>query len=262
MVDFSFASRTHVGLVRGENQDVLVVDGWVAQAPDISSEGHISLEPGQTWSVAVLDGMGGYSGGAVAAMLGAVSMAQDLRALAADSRVDDFANVYRRASESVAAVARDSCTFGQMGATAAALVISSGTYFVSNVGDVRIMRWWRRRYLSTLSVEDRVGPGSHIVTQALGNHLRGEPDMHLGEFEVDGDTTLLLMSDGVADVIADEDVRAILSGAPHSEPDPAAIVDAVVRAVLHAGGPDNATIAAICFERMETRDVDGCEVEE
>lgn len=245
----TFAVATHVGSVRHENQDAVVVDGWVGQSPWLLRSGRAVVRDGATWTTAVVDGMGGYAGGSTAALLAAASLSTSLRGMRPQTDGVDgsmpnenvggtaaWATAYQRASEAVTALARQVPPLSQMGATAASLVVHPQTIVVSNIGDARVYRLWRG-YFTQLSEDDRSFDGS-TVTQALGPHLRGVPDPHLLELPLTEPLRMLLCTDGLWDVASEASVEGIVR--EESAVDRA--VRALVDAALCAGGRDNITV--------------------
>lgn len=234
-----FAAATHVGAVRTENQDALVVDGWVAQSPRLLHTGRTLVRAGSTWTAAVVDGMGGYAGGATAALLVATHLATSLRARRPGDPPETWARAYQQASEQVATLAAASPPLSQMGATAAGIVVSPTGVSVTNVGDARVYRWWKG-YFTQLSEDDRT-PSTNAITQSLGAHLRGAPDPHLLDIAISDPTRLLLCSDGLWDVAHPDVVKDLVS----AERDLDRAVQALVDAAITDGGGDNISVIVV-----------------
>ena len=58
------AAATHVGLVRAENQDAVLVDSWVSARDGALSLTRAVRSGGRALVLAVCDGLGGHAGGA------------------------------------------------------------------------------------------------------------------------------------------------------------------------------------------------------
>lgn len=245
MMRARLAVRSHTGLVRSENQDAVVVDGWTAQGL-VCRDTVLDLPAHRPWSVAVLDGMGGYSGGGLASLVGGTALAGALGELSRPPSGQQLTEVYQRASAAIAQVAEASPDLAGMGATAAAIVVQAGSCTISNVGDTRVYRWWRNRYLAQLSVDDRVSPASHAIIQSLGAHQRGALDVHEITVPLDDETMLLIASDGLSDVLSDDAIKAILL--TESPRDPAETADLLLQSTLGGGAPDNTTIVLVEFD--------------
>ncbi len=235
----SFGAVTDLGCQRAENQDALIVDGWIGHAPRLAREGRARARSGSPWAAAVIDGMGGYAGGATAALLVADHLATSLRARDSRDTSETWATAYRQASGRVGDVANAAPTLSQMGATVAAIVVDNDNVAVTNVGDVRVYRWWRG-YFTQLSEDDRL-PGSNSVTQALGAPLRGDPEPHLLHVPIPDPTRMLVCSDGLWDVADDQSVRVIIE----TQAEPMTVAEALVETARSAGGSDNISVVVV-----------------
>jgi serine/threonine protein phosphatase PrpC len=240
----AFAMATHVGSVRSDNQDAVVIDGWVGQAPWLHRWGRARLRDRETWTAAVVDGMGGYAGGATAALLVAAALSTSLRGFrpateGAEEAAGAWRAAYQQASDVVTDVARRAPTLSQMGATAAAVVVHPRGLVITNVGDARVYRLWRG-YFTQLSEDDRT-PHATTVSQALGPHLRGTPDPHVLDVRVREKVRLLLCSDGLWDVASNDDIEGIVG----EEADLEEAARLLIEAALMAGGRDNVSLILI-----------------
>lgn len=240
------AARSDVGLARQENQDCIVLHGWTAQSPHLAEDTTVRLAPGGAWSAAVLDGMGGYTGGALAAVVAGSRLGRELREMTGDASSELCLEAYRAADAAITEVAMSAPDLSRMGATAAAVVIDDASYVVTNAGDARIYRWWRGQYLAQLSVDDRPSPTNHVVSQSLGVSRAGLADVHHYRLPIDDSTTLILASDGLSDAVDDTTIKSVFAGEPDG--DVSLIADRLLRAVLDAGAPDNVSFVVLRFE--------------
>jgi PPM family protein phosphatase len=87
--------------------------------------------------------------------------------------------------------------------------------------------------------EARAHPYRGVVTRALGRGAIAEPAV--GEWAVTPGDALLLCSDGVSDLVPDDEVADILTGAPDAARGARALVDWA----LAAGGDDNLTAVVV-----------------
>ena len=243
-VRLSAAVLSDTGLVRAENQDCV-----------------LSLpEPGL---FAVADGMGGGEGGALAARWVCESLEGAARAMAADTSVHGLLEALRIAiGDANARIADFSRARGYraMGSTVA-LVAAEGPgrdrALVCWVGDSRVYRF-RDGSAECLTRDHTVGrelgdaspmaealsrrshPLAHVLTRAVGT----EADLDIEGRRVDlrpGDR-FLVCSDGIHDVMEDEDLRAMFAcsaraGAP--APDGAGDLARLAAEVRRRGAPDN-----------------------
>lgn len=238
------------GPVRSENQDAVAVAGWVWQGDRTVHEGAVRLGEYDLWNLCVLDGLGGYEGGAVAALVAASTLSRELDELMVMS-VDDgpaFVEAFDRTRAAVTALADGHPRLARMGTTAASVVVAPGAYAVTNVGDVRVYRYWRDSYLTQLSVDDRAAVGSNVVTQTLGPLTPGPLEIHHCAVGADDATVLLMCSDGLSDVLPEDRLHGILKGVqPYGLTSTA---QRLVAAAVEGGGQDNVTVALIAFDDL------------
>lgn len=198
----------------------------------------------------VSDGMGGRAAGDVASAI----LAQEFRGRAGADAVGA-----EWVAECVARSARRIRRLAGAGATVAGLALtehSGAAYWLAfNIGDSRIYRAADgaltqisvdHSYVQELveageitSVEARAHPRRNVITRAVGVGAQAEPDCWLLP-GVEGDR-LVLCSDGVTAELADEVLGEILA----ANLDPQRAADAVVAAVVAAGGRDDATAVVI-----------------
>ena len=193
-VHISVCGFSDVGPKRADNQDVIMANGAIG----VGSHSWISLEGDLdgAFSAAVVDGMGGYVGGADAAAIAAAFLGS--RHL--PDNAEDANSLFERLDVGISAAGAAWAT-PKMGATAAMLTLRAGSAFFANVGDCRIYRVVDGG-VQVMTVDDRFRNSNHIVTQSLGQvrrlnaHFRKEP---LGA----GRTRFALCSDGTWGTLKD-----------------------------------------------------------
>jgi serine/threonine protein phosphatase PrpC len=228
-------ARTHVGRVRTLNEDRYI------ERPDI-----------RLWAVA--DGMGGHEAGDVAASL----IVESLAAVEAQSSgyaylnlvCDQLQAVNRELVERAAAL-----SYGALiGSTVAALLAFEDHYACVWAGDSRIYLH-RDGGLDRLTrdhsvVQQMVDAGaldpeearnhsrSNVVTRAVG---AGEPlELDVRHAAIEPGDVFLLCSDGLTNMVTDEEIRRILSA---MAPEPAA--DGLMALALDRGARDNVTLVVV-----------------
>lgn len=243
-VEVEYAACTHIGAVREENQDCLFIASWVGQARKTATSGQLVVED-SPFTCAVLDGMGGYTGGALASRTAAHALTDGLVDLGLDLSPEAFTLWFTMASEAVKDLAGVLPQHERMGTTAAAVSVAPGGVTVANVGDCRVYRLWEG-FFSLVSIDDRIRdprrPGGTLVSQAMGGLQRDPIVPHFVRFPVGGAATLLLCSDGLYDVVCDAQLEEVLSEAI----DLPGRTQGLVSAALANGGPDN--ISAIVLQ--------------
>ena len=127
--------------------------------------------------------------------------------------------------------------------------------FVANLGDSRAYLF-RKGRLSQLTrdhsvvfdlmMEGIIGPEEAKSHEARGQitsyiGMEGEPHPFVSSFLLKKNDRLLLCTDGLTDLLDDQDIAAILEG----EPDSQAICKKLVNAANAAGGYDNITVVTV-----------------
>jgi PPM family protein phosphatase len=224
-------AATHVGRVRAHNEDCLYVNGWIAQASGSELSSSYPLD-GSPVTLAVIDGMGGHVGGALASATAGLALA--------DERLDDLAIALENVSRAVMKRGQEVSGHADMGATIAGLVLDADEIVAFNLGDSRIYRY-AAGYLSEVSVDDLApdpsGMRKGLISQALGKGTSQHTiDPHTLRITLKEGGTFLLCSDGLHDCVAAEAIGANLE----LPPDVAA--PALIKAALDAGAPDNVSV--------------------
>jgi protein phosphatase len=153
--------------------------------------------------------------------------------------------------------AEQSSEFAGMGTTVAAVLLSSETSVIGNVGDSRVYLF-RRGELKQISIDDSLlttlaaqGPMSeqdfenspmrNILTQAAG--AQAPLDVHISELNLESDDLLLLSSDGLHAVIGSAALRSILGSGGNLE----YMADRLLAAAKVNGAPDNVSCVLVAY---------------
>ena len=229
------AGLSDIGLVRGTNEDAILVDPSRAL-------------------FAVADGMGGHNHGEIAARLVIAALAALPAAAPAASAV---VGALQAANASILdwAVAAGA---GQIGATAVVALVGSEEASIAWAGDSRAYRWRRgnlvqvtrdHSILQELIDAGRIGvadaashPEAHVITRAVGAAPTVEIDVTAVSLQA-GDV-LLLCSDGLSGCVSDRQIAACIEtgGSPET------MCSHLLDAALANGGPDNISIVAVLME--------------
>ena len=209
---------------------------------------------------AVADGMGGHAAGEVASRLALESLSTTLSSNAGgqgalrDALTQANLVVYEQSSA-------DGPAHG-MGTTCALLLVEDGVAHLGHVGDSRIYLLRDNKLVQltrdhTLVVE-MIDQGLLTQQQARVDGSRGQLTRALGgsaEVDVDVDTLdvlpgdrFLLCSDGLTQMVTDDDIQRILLDAA----DPQNAADRLVSAANSAGGEDNVTTLVVDPSRNYT----------
>jgi protein phosphatase len=195
---------------------------------------------------AVADGMGGHRGGEVASTL---ALATIRRLLAA--REGSLGDRVQEANRAVFERSQADREVAGMGTTLTAAELDGGRLRLAHVGDSRayLFRDGRLRLLTedhTLvhrmvlegeitESEAESHPHRSILTRALG--VDGAVEVDEDSLELHAGDRLLLCTDGLTGMVADEDIETTLGEVP----DPQEAVERLVGAANRAGGVDNIT---------------------
>ncbi|MCP3994862.1 MAG: serine/threonine-protein phosphatase [bacterium] len=233
---YTWASATHVGLVRAGNEDS------VRPTTDGSKEEPVVI--------AVADGMGGAVAGEVASRI-AIEAAMDAGPTADISPVDRI----RIGNQAVVAAVEDDYTLSGMGTTLTlGLFLPEGTAKIAHIGDSRLYLFrdgeLRQVTKDHTLVADLVALGQITPEQAethprrnLVTRVIGTSEINVDEFEIElisGDR-IVLCSDGLNSMLRDQEIAERLSNA--SSPSDAAW--SLVEGANAAGGSDNTTVAVV-----------------
>jgi protein phosphatase len=245
---------SHPGKIRTSNEDNLVTVQLNLEGASASTS--IGL-------YAVADGAGGHEAGEIASDMALRVLSKSLVAslllpeLKADQPVLDHQSVLQRLSEAVKAANSAIYALGQaqgngMGTTLAAVLILSGTAYVANVGDSRVylLDGKQLRQITTdhslvselvtageiTPEEIYTHPRRNIITRCLGTQAVIEVDVF--EEELQSDTSFLLCSDGLWEMVRDNKISDTLLKAKS----PQAACDQMVEIANQNGGIDNISV--------------------
>jgi PPM family protein phosphatase len=227
-----YALRSDVGLLREGNEDSAYA------GPRL---------------LAIADGMGGHAAGEVASAVAISAIApldrQDLST--SEDMLDALAAAVASARDTLHDLSESDPAVEGMGTTLTALLWADSQVAVCHIGDSRayllrdgdLYQITRDHTLiQSLVDEGRLSPeaaANHpqrsLIMRALQGSTEAEPDLAMHEALL-GDR-YLLCSDGLTDVVGDEDVHKILSTVPDADQ----AVDRLIALAIRNGGPDNVT---------------------
>lgn len=237
----SFTAISDVGCVRSNNEDMAYAAGRLVR--DSSVDGKIELTDGSVAGFTVADGMGGYEGGEVASEIVSRSFAEFVRTFDGTQSDDDtirgLKEWARRANRLVLDTADIRPELSEMGTTFVGLFMTGSGMWLVNIGDSRCYRM-RQGILKQLSTDhsERQRTGNpDVPSNLIYNFMGNTPDDFISDITalqpLPGDI-YLLCSDGLSDLINDDDIEA------HIET-PQQLVD-MAKA---AGGRDNITVITL-----------------
>ena len=209
---------------------------------------------------AVADGIGSLETGAESSRIAVETLAGAFRhGAGADPGASLMAAV--RQANAVLFAEGEAGTRGRMGSTVVALLLHRGGCEVAHVGDSRAYRL-RDGVLQQLTedhsfVAEQVRAGHlteaqarasrhrHIITRSLGAAAEVQID-HRGWEPVQQGDIFLLSSDGLHDVVADDEMAAVLRD--HA---PETAARTLIDMANARGGPDNISVIAVRVDRAD-----------
>ncbi|BDI20241.1 serine/threonine protein phosphatase [Nostoc cf. commune SO-36] len=209
------AGRTDVGRQRHHNEDYFGIETKSNKLEFPKSrvlQGH--------GLYILCDGMGGHAGGEIASELAVNTLRQYFQEHWITNQLpteDSIREAVYLANEAIYKLNQQDARsgVGRMGTTLVMLLIQDTQAAFAHVGDSRLYRLTRKQGLEQVTVDHEVGqreimrgveasiayarPDAYQLTQALGPRDDNAINPDVGFFEINEDTLLLLVSDGLSD---------------------------------------------------------------
>ena len=244
------ATATHTGMVRAHNEDSIGNDPAI-------------------WLAVLADGMGGYNAGEVASGIAVTLISKETRETLAQvapyeldrtsgkpMAVKILGNIIARANGSIYQAANSQPQYAGMGTTLVVALLADNHINVAHVGDSRLYRL-RGDELTQLTRDHSLLQGQidsgmitkemarrsqnkNLVTRAVGIEPEVEADINTLE-ALEGDT-YLLCSDGLCDMVDDEDILLTLTSLNANLP---LAANQLVQMANDNGGRDNISVILI-----------------
>lgn len=212
----------------------------------------------------VADGMGGHKAGDFASRYTVEVILKSVRANRERNPIKIIRTAIETANTKVLEKAREDENLSGMGTTVVAATVLGRYIYVANVGDSRL--YLIRDKIQQITkdhslVEEmvRIGeidraqarnhPDKNIITRAVGVSSRVSIDFF--DIRLEKEDTVLMCSDGLSNMIEDEEIEKIIKDGRHQLPE---IALELVERANRNGGKDN--IAVVLIEPLV------CEVEE
>jgi len=243
-------SRTHPGMVRSHNEDSVTFD---------AAHGLVVLA----------DGMGGYNAGEVASGIAVSVVSSEIRhrleevspevkdAVSGDDMgVALLRDNVKKANLSIFNAAQSQPQYAGMGTTIVSALFYDDRVAVAHVGDSRMYRL-RGDVFETITRDHsllqeqidsgviskelaRLSKNKNLVTRAVGIEADVVPEVHVHDVQV-GDI-YLLCSDGLNDMVEDEDIAATLK---MLQGNPALAASQLIEQANDNGGRDNVSVILV-----------------
>lgn len=248
------AGGTDLGRIRRNNEDAFLIADLSAQETTPNPPATVSLSVGDLGILlAVSDGMGGERSGEVASALALDALRQTTSAALARLAPDAALKAaVESANREVADAAAASPERSGMGATLTACLVYGGVAHVAEVGDSRAYLLRRGRLVQLTRdqsfVQLLVDSGGltpqaagesmlrNVILQAIGK--TPEITVAMSRLELRRGDRLLLCTDGLTSMVADDELATIVSDPPSLDVGCARLI---ARAIGQ-GGRDNVTV--------------------
>jgi protein phosphatase len=261
-VGVQFGALSHPGLVRANNEDhYMVVERRRTRSVLLTNlpEGFLPPSYDVAYMLAVADGMGGASFGELASMLalrsgwdqspGAIKWTWIINDREIEELKERVELVFRRMDQALLERARTDPEYAGMGTTLTGVYTVGSQAFIGHVGDSRAYLY-HQGSLTQLTrdhtlAQECLDAGLPVLSRswhhALTNCLGGPGEGIWVDFHhfplADGDQ-LLLCTDGLTDLVRNEEIARLLGQYTH----PQESVRGLVNLALERGGKDNVTV--------------------
>lgn len=236
---------THPGMVRSHNEDSIATDAVAGLA-------------------VLADGMGGYNAGEVASGIAVAMISAELKkALAANSGKIDTATAERlvgeeavRANSAIFQAAQNQSQYAGMGTTLVIALWHDDKLVVGHVGDSRLYRFRGGRLEQVTRdhslLQEQIDSGlitkeqarhsqnKNLVTRAVG--IDPDVDVEVHSYPVQSGDIYLLCSDGLNDMVTDEDMELTLASLQANLP---LAAEQLVQQANDNGGRDNVSVILV-----------------
>ncbi len=203
----------------------------------------------------VADGMGGHKAGDYASKCAIETIVETVESSLDTETVSVLEKAIRRANDVVRQKAESDEAMNGMGTTVVAATLDGDTLCVANVGDSRLYIVGNReirqitRDHSLVEEMVRMGglkreqaknhPEKNIITRAIG--AEDEVDIDFFSVVLKPGDIVLMCTDGLTNMIEDEEIRMIL----HGQRDLVEKAESLVNAANNNGGKDNIAVVLI-----------------
>ncbi len=238
--------QTDVGCVREANED----SGRHVRPSDL----YVQATKGTLTIVA--DGMGGHASGEVASQMAVELISQFYYADDANPPEVALKNAVELASREIYQTSLTNENYYGMGTTLVALALQNNTAFVAHVGDSRLYRLRAGvfeqitedhsqvmemvKYGIISREEAKNHEDKNVILRAMGTQADVEAEL-TAPFAVHANDVFLLCSDGLCDMLEDEEMRRILI----ESSDVHAACELLIEAAKNQGGHDNITVGIV-----------------
>ena len=257
---------THAGRIRKENEDNYDLNGRMTSTGDLKKGSAFVQSMTEPFHLSVCDGMGGESYGELASGIAVETIAAHASNVYESGEDFSFAisNCLDDANSRICA--EINARGKRMGTTLAAMYAVKGKVICVNIGDTRVYHY-SKGILEQISFDHTHAQTIVDAGEVSMDNISRIPDAkrltrHLGVFpeegglspnisvidDVDDGDIILLCSDGLTDMLGDDEITAILSTGENAQ----GVASKLVRRALEMGGKDNITVMTAFMNVEET----------
>lgn len=253
------AANSHPGLSGKINEDRYRVTSFLAGKKQVP-----------TVLAVLCDGIGGHRAGEIAAEMGVSMITDRVTVSDPDLPLEALREAIIIASDEIYAASQTNEKFQGMGATCACAWVIGDQLYTANLGDSRIYllreahlvqlttdHTWVQEALDSGVIDDEnrdQHPNAHIIRRYLGSKKPPEPDFRLWFFADEKDDEalqnqgmkikpgdmLLLCSDGLTDLVSDQEIRDVIQDNPIQK-----VPNLLISMANSRGGYDNTTVVLL-----------------
>jgi len=263
-------AKTHPGMKRKNNEDRFSISAY-----------HLSKDDYTPSTFAIIaDGVGGNMAGEVAAQIAVNTITNMIANSDAKKPEIILENAIVQASIEIYNQSTANPAQTNMGSTCVCAWVISDRLYIANVGDSRIYlirdseihqltidHSWIQEAIERgiLSLSQAIGhPRAHVINRYLGTEQRAVPDFRLRLKQTQSDEQMianqgfklkpkdiiLLCTDGLTDVVKDEEIFFIITKREREQ-----AIDDLIALANKRGGPDNITIALLEMPETSAQEI-------
>lgn len=248
----SIQLRSDVGCVRTNNEDMILLDGDFFRDGGMRDE--ILVSDSGRMAAAVADGMGGHNAGEVASETVLHLLDEFIVDLPEGLSPRDFRQEFdwwvERTHRKLLEMGRSNREMAKLGTTLVGLLTYENCVYVFNIGDSRLYRFRNgilRQLTTDHTMRQKTGnmniPSNQIYNCLGGNGPTSFADLTDITDKVFEDDVFLVCSDGLSDMLSDNDIEDVLNKKVD--------IDDLIEAAKRSGGKDN--VSAILLEILDIR---------
>lgn len=240
-------------------------DSYAVSAYQVSEN-----DPTPSLFAIIADGVGGHQAGEVAAEMAVEMISEVVANSSADQPLTTLEKAFAKANQAICSQSSSDSNLSGMSTTATCAWIISDRLYLASIGDSRIYlrrgdrliqltvdhTWVQEAIESGLITADqaRTHPNAHLIRRHLGSKQPAIPDFRLQLRQDESDKQsianqgmqliagdhLLLCSDGLTDLVSDNEIQESLENLPLDE-----ALHGLIELSNSRGGHDNITIIGI-----------------